>query len=233
MKVLKGLLQFIKILLSGRITEMGTGTFTVVTSRTTETLFKSRTELLIRDNITELFIAGFLIFIVVDGGIFVSNMKKFNDSTKEMQIRQVNPTDFKRVKGFTTSSIVMAVLYGVIGVFMMIMTYSSRNMFFLWGLSLFVFSFFFIPRSFFSWRILYIRITDDKIMVFTSASWKPKIIPRNMVKDINFHKKDKIELYLSNGKKVTLHMYLLDIDYEVLLVQALKQYNPSREAVPK
>ncbi|MBU7017772.1 MAG: hypothetical protein HXS44_09695 [Theionarchaea archaeon] len=202
-----------------------------LTSCATETLFKSRTELLIRDSIIGIFIAGILLFIIVDSSMFLWNMKTYNNSTKEMHTRKADLTDFKREKGSTTSSFAMAVVYGAIGIFIMIMTYSSRNIFFLWGLFLFVFSVFLLPKSFYNWKIPYIRITDDKIMVFASAIRKPKTIPWNMIKDINFHKEDKIELHLSNGKKVTLHMYLLDVDYEVLLVQALKQYSPSREPV--
>ena len=192
----------------------------------TETQFKSRTELLIRDNIAEFFFAGFLLFLVVDGVMFILNVKILNDSAKELQINQAKSTDFKREKGSTTPSITVFRLIGVIGIFALIMMYSSRNIFFLYGLFMFVFFVFLILMSFYNWKIPYIRITDDKIMVFTSACRKPKIIPWNMVKDINFHVKDKIELHLSNGKKVTLHMYLLDVDFEVLLVQALKQYNP-------
>ncbi|MBU7046735.1 MAG: hypothetical protein HXS54_09895 [Theionarchaea archaeon] len=129
----------------------------------TETLFKSRTELLIRDNIAELFFAGFLLFLVIDGVMFILTMKVLNDSAKELQINQVNPTDFKREKGSYTPSTMFG-LYGVIGIFALIMTYSSRNIFFSYGLFAFVFFVFLILMSFYNWKIPYIRITDDKIM---------------------------------------------------------------------
>ena len=45
-----------------------------------------------------------------------------------------------------------------------------------------------------------------------------------MIRDIDFSKKNKIELLLSNGEKVTINLLLLDPDYEVHLTKTLKQY---------
>ena len=178
----------------------------------------SRTKLLIYDALWTSFAGGFIAFILFSAGIDILKVKKFNDTSKEMRNSKTMPQDFRRNDSTTSAQFVYAIIWGFFG-----FCYFKIESPLMLGFLAVALSVSLLFNSLCNRKVPYLRITDDKIMIFPSKIWRPKIIPWNIVSNIDFHLKNKIELILSNGKKVKIKMSSLSVDDEVQVIQKLKQ----------
>ena len=93
-------------------------------------------------------------------------------------------------------------------------------------LALFVF---FLRSFLWSKGTPYIRITRDEVMVFEVMLRKPRFIAWDLVCQVNSTKKKKVELLLSNGKKVKIKLSLLDKRDREKLVSTLIEHFEQRD----
>ena len=178
----------------------------------------SRVKLLVYDAIWTLFVGGLIAFILFSVGLDILKVKKFNDTSKEMRNSKTVPQDFKRNDSTTSAQFIYAILWGFFG-----LCYIKIEFPFMLGFLAVALSAHLLFNSLCNRKVPYLRITDDKIMIFPSKIWRPKIISWNTVSNIDFHLKNKIELMLSNGKKVKIKMSSLSVDDDVQVIQKLKQ----------
>lgn len=73
----------------------------------------------------------------------------------------------------------------------------------------------------------YIRITPDNIIIFPYTIRKPTIIEIVRIREVNFHVKDKVQLLLSDGKTVNINLIFMDVNDEVMFIDALKEVTKS------
>jgi beta propeller repeat protein len=73
----------------------------------------------------------------------------------------------------------------------------------------------------------YIRITPDKIIIFTNTIRKPAVIELDRIREVQFHIKDKVRLLLSDGKKKDINLIPMDANDEVLFIDTLKEVTKS------
>ncbi|OHA13644.1 MAG: hypothetical protein A2909_03180 [Candidatus Tagabacteria bacterium RIFCSPLOWO2_01_FULL_39_11] len=127
------------------------------------------------------------------------------------------PREFERNKIFVNSMFVVALLSGLVGVVHIIRTGLIFGVLwltigFIWFLN-------------FSWSRItpIVRVTKDEVMIFLAMGRSPKIIKFDSIQQINQSNKRKIEILLSNGKKIKIRLSYINKKDRDDLLRILRQ----------
>ncbi len=187
----------------------------------TPTQFKARSSVLYFDLLFAAIFAGFAVLSMFLIGRSLWYVKKFaiSETTKPSA---VHSREFRRSGNYVLSLVFSIVVSAIVGI-------SYTYMF---G-SLIVCFWFLLPvasgfESYWKKRIPRIRVTDEEIIVFPDRPGKPQTAAWNTVQKVHIEVwtdiPSRIELFLSNGKKVKINLSNIDREDREDFIQTLKQF---------